>query len=105
MAKLQVFLDNHHFRPGIIDGKWGEFTRKALDAYCGAQGVAVSSTAGKPPDDLAFLGDEPVFSSYTVTEADVKCVGELADSPEEKARIRIERYWHVDSPRDASRSA
>ena len=28
--KLQIFLDNNYFGPGKIDGKMGEFFRKAL---------------------------------------------------------------------------
>src|SRR5438128_1220330 len=32
-TRLQIFLDNHLFGPGKIDGEMGEFFRKALLAY------------------------------------------------------------------------
>ncbi len=32
-TKLQIFLDNNYFGPGKIDGKMGEFFRKALVHY------------------------------------------------------------------------
>src|SRR5439155_18287320 len=32
-TRLQIFLDNNDFGPGKIDGKMGEFFRKALLAY------------------------------------------------------------------------
>src|SRR2546430_15654635 len=30
VTRLQIFLDQKCFGPGIIDGRWGEFTGKAL---------------------------------------------------------------------------
>ena len=36
-VRLQIFLDNHGFGPGKIDGKMGEFFRKALISYKKAQ--------------------------------------------------------------------
>src|SRR5215212_2850759 len=32
-TKLQIFLDNNDFGPGKIDGRMGEFFRKALISY------------------------------------------------------------------------
>src|SRR5881628_880361 len=32
-TRLQIFLDNNYFGPGKIDGKMGEFFRKALISY------------------------------------------------------------------------
>src|ERR1041385_1242609 len=32
-TRLQIFLDNNDFGPGKIDGKMGEFFRKALISY------------------------------------------------------------------------
>jgi len=32
-TRLQIFLDNNDFGPGKIDGKMGEFFRKALVSY------------------------------------------------------------------------
>src|ERR1700694_4149480 len=38
-TKLQIFLDNNDFGPGKIDGRMGEFFRKALVHYKRAHGM------------------------------------------------------------------
>src|SRR5438309_10353516 len=38
-TRLQIFLDNNDFGPGKIDGKMGEFFRKALISYKHAYGM------------------------------------------------------------------
>src|SRR3984893_14812186 len=38
-TKLQIFLDNSDFGPGKIDGRMGEFFRKALVHYKRAHGM------------------------------------------------------------------
>src|SRR5450432_2253643 len=38
-VRLQIFLDNHEFGPGKIDGRMGEFFGKALVAYKKAHGM------------------------------------------------------------------
>jgi putative peptidoglycan binding protein len=35
---LQIFLDEHSFGPGKIDGRWGEFIGKALQRFQAAHG-------------------------------------------------------------------
>ena len=39
-TKLQIFLDNNDFGPGKIDGRMGEFFRKALVHYKRAHGMS-----------------------------------------------------------------
>ena len=53
---LQIFLDNSNFGPGKIDGKDGEFTRKAITLFKRSQGTGL---------DLANV--DPVFTTYVVT--------------------------------------
>ena len=43
MTRVQIFLDRANFGPGKIDGKGGEFTRKALERYREAQGTTGQS--------------------------------------------------------------
>src|SRR6476646_7369554 len=38
-TRLQIFLDNSDFGPGKIDGRMGEFFRKALISYKHAQAM------------------------------------------------------------------
>ncbi len=108
-TRLQVFLDRAEFGPGKIDGRSGEFTRKALALYRESRGEkpAPSATSesrkkeqtkGAPkqptPDtaglDLASVN--PVFISYTVTDADLKNVGEVPDSVPAKAKLKSLPY-------------
>jgi membrane protein len=96
-TRLQVFLDRANFGPGKIDGRGGEFTRKALARYRAAQGLAAGSEAGPSrkssdadlPDtaglDLASFGE--VFTTYTVTADEVKTVAEIPESPAEQAKL------------------
>jgi peptidoglycan hydrolase-like protein with peptidoglycan-binding domain len=41
-TRLQIFLDNSNFGPGKIDGKDGEFTRKAITLFKRSQGLTNS---------------------------------------------------------------
>lgn len=106
-TRLQIFLDRAQFAPGKIDGRYGEFTLKALALYREAQGSPVppepaAPESGKPkaeksqpaPDvqglDLASI--DPVFTTYTVTEADLKAVGTLPGSIPAQAKQKSLPY-------------
>ena len=100
-TRLQVFLDRAEFAPGKIDGRYGEFTVKALALYRESlgekSGAAAENTKGKKdsaPDvsglDLASV--EPVFISYTVTEADLQAVGEMAEAIPAQAKQKSLPY-------------
>src|SRR5213078_4905675 len=77
-ARLQIFLDRANFSPGKIDEHYGDFTWKALALYRESRGEQPQASpqdktkSGVAPDisglDLASV--DPVFISYTVTEAD-----------------------------------
>src|SRR5207302_5532759 len=41
-TRLQIFLDNNDFGPGKIDGKMGEFFRKALVSYKHARAMPIT---------------------------------------------------------------
>jgi lipoprotein-anchoring transpeptidase ErfK/SrfK len=100
-TRLQVFLDRANFSPGRIDGRYNDFTWKALSLYResrGEQPQAPPSQSGPhanaPPDvsglDLASV--EPVFVPYTVTEADLQVVGRLPDNVAAKAKLKFLSY-------------
>lgn len=104
-TRLQVFLDRAEFTPGKIDGHYGEFTVKALALYRQAQGTAPAPQAAPPPKkdkakretapdvsglDLASV--DPVFLTYTVTEADLQSVGELPSTVPEQAKKKSLPY-------------
>ena len=103
-TRLQVFLDRANVSPGKIDGRYNDFTRKALSLYRESRGEQPQPTsrqsgrhANVAPDvsglDLASV--EPVFVSYTVTEADVQSVGRLPSQVPEQAKLKFLPYRDV----------
>ncbi|MBA2269279.1 MAG: L,D-transpeptidase [Chthoniobacterales bacterium] len=97
-TRLQIFLDRANFGPGKLDGYYGEFTRKALALYRESRGEAApAAPAGKAealPDvtglDLASV--DPVFITYTVTDADLENVGELPTEVAAQAKLKALPY-------------
>ena len=74
VTRLQIFLDQQNFGPGIIDGRWGEFTGKALVHYAKAHSLQVT------PDiyhQLPLDSVYPIYADYTIAAEDLKTVGEL----------------------------
>src|SRR5688572_20055732 len=98
-TRLQIFLDNGNFGPGKIDGRQGEFTKKALAAFRRSKDQADSTRPDpKSPintEGLDLSAIEPVFTKYTVTADDVASVGELPSSPEAQAKTKRLPYATV----------
>jgi lipoprotein-anchoring transpeptidase ErfK/SrfK len=100
-TRLQVFLDRANFSPGRIDGRYNDFTRKALALYRESRG---EQPPAAPPQRKAHsnvlpdvsgldLGSvEPVFISYTVTEADLQNVGQLPSRVPEQSKLKFLPY-------------
>jgi lipoprotein-anchoring transpeptidase ErfK/SrfK len=122
-ARLQVFLDRANFGPGKIDGRYGEFTTKALALYRTARGVVAKggnpsvppiaeppadaskdkgpsgklSVKNSAPDvsDLDLSSVDPVFTGYTVTDDDANAVGDVPSEPAAKAKLKWLPYRSV----------
>jgi lipoprotein-anchoring transpeptidase ErfK/SrfK len=101
-TRLQVFLDRANFSPGKLDGHYGDFTRKALALYRQSRGEQPpppppGSKPDTPPDltgiDLASV--QPVFITYTVTDADLQTVGKLTSSVAEQAKLKVMPYGNA----------
>ena len=78
-TRLQIFLDRENFGPGKLDGKLGEFTRKAVVRYGRAHGKTLPPPG---PDLLAALPEVPriePYRTYTVTADDVAEVGVMSE--------------------------
>ena len=86
IAWAQVFLDRAGFGPGKIDGRDGEFTRKALERYRRSQGEDV--IAGETLDLSGLELSEPAFVTYSVTAEDLENVGELPSDLEAQSRLK-----------------
>ena len=96
-TRLQVFLDRANFTPGRIDGRYNDFTWKALALYResrGEQQQVAPRQRNVQPDvkglDLATV--EPVFIPYTVTEGDVQSVGNLPSQLAQQAKLKFLPY-------------
>jgi len=98
-TRLQIFLDNANFGPGKIDGRQGEFTRKAVALFNQSKGQtnsvpqnpeALIDTTGM---DLSSV--EPVFICYSVTEEDFANVGELPSGPASQSKVKRLPYASV----------
>ena len=98
-TRLQIFLDNSNFGPGKIDGKEGEFTRKAVMLFKRSQGQAdsVAQSSDTPVDTtgLNLASVDPVFTTYVVTKGDIENVGELPSDPAAQAKVKWLPYQSV----------
>ncbi len=78
VVRLQIFLDERNFGPGIIDGQWGLYTDKARARHLAMHGMAFDSqwerTMGV--DQIGQL-----YTAHTVTSADAARIGAVAATP------------------------
>src|SRR5213082_852450 len=82
-TRLQIFLDNNDFGPGKIDGRMGEFFRKALISYKHAHAQRETGVI-----DQWMLDQVPqTFTSYTIKADDLAYVGELPSDHPSQAKL------------------
>src|SRR6202040_277708 len=87
-TRLQIFLDNSDFGPGKIDGRMGEFFRKALISYKHAHAMRETGAV-----DQWLLDQVPVtFTTYTIKEDDLKFIGPVPSSHEEQEKLKFLPY-------------
>ena len=97
-ARLQIFLDRSNFSPGKIDGRYNEFTWKALALYRQSRGEQprppppAKGSAAPEISGLDLASVEPVFITYSVTPADLQNVGKLPASSKEQAKLKALLY-------------
>jgi lipoprotein-anchoring transpeptidase ErfK/SrfK len=72
VLRAQILLDRAQFRPGVIDGRYGENVRQAVAAFEEANGLPVDGQLDQAVfDKLTSLDARPVLTTYTIAEADV----------------------------------
>jgi hypothetical protein len=100
-TRLQVFLDRANFSPGKIDGRYNDFTRKALALSHASRGQQQqtpppqhNAKSNVDPDvtglDLATV--DPVFVPYTVTDADLQSIGPSPKEVAQQAKLKFLPY-------------
>src|SRR3954453_7843852 len=83
-TRLQIFLDNSDFGPGKIDGRMGEFFRKALISYKHAHAMPKTGAV-----DQWMLDQVPLtYATYTIKEEDLKQVGDMPGSRSDQAKLK-----------------
>lgn len=89
ILRAQLFLDGSAFKPGAIDGKWGEFMRKALTRYEQAQGKADAKFGDKAPAqfDLPIEEAKALYLQYALTAEDQKFIGSLPEGHNAQAKL------------------
>ncbi|MEO7933761.1 MAG: L,D-transpeptidase family protein [Chthoniobacterales bacterium] len=92
ITRLQIYLDQRNFGPGKIDGRWGEFTGKALNRYQKASGMNVDGKWESIPDLLQI---SPIYTSYTLRPEDFKQVGEIPKTPQLQAKLKRMPYTNI----------
>jgi lipoprotein-anchoring transpeptidase ErfK/SrfK len=80
VLRAQLFLDASAFKPGAIDGKWGEFMRKALVRYARSQGDETASFGNHAPAHFNLPLDPatPTLIAYEITAEDERWIGSVA---------------------------
>ncbi len=87
VCRLQIYLDEHSFGPGKIDGRWGEFIGKALQRFQSAHDQQPSGQIDSAlQQDLEKIS--PVYTTYTLTEGDLHWIGKLPSTPAGMAKLK-----------------
>ena len=87
-VKLQIFLDNNDFGPGKIDGRMGEFFRKALVHYKRAHGMAETGAV-----DSWLIDQVPeTWTTFTIPPEAENYVGATSNKPSEQAKLKRLNY-------------
>lgn len=71
-VRLQILLDGADFGPGVVDGRDGEFTRKALARYNTARGLSADAR----PDTAGIAA----YTTYVVTADNLAKLGTMGKS-------------------------
>jgi lipoprotein-anchoring transpeptidase ErfK/SrfK len=87
-VKLQIFLDNSDFGPGKIDGRMGEFFRKALVHYKRAHGMAETGAV----DSWLFDQVPETYTTFTIPPEALNFVGPTASKPSEQSKLKGLKY-------------
>jgi lipoprotein-anchoring transpeptidase ErfK/SrfK len=96
--RVQVLLDRAGFSPGVVDGRWGPNSRRALRAFRRARELDAREGDRRElaRETLAALGaaSTPVLARYRVTRDDLDgpFVEEIPESYEAQARLEALLY-------------
>jgi lipoprotein-anchoring transpeptidase ErfK/SrfK len=91
IVRVQIFLDEHNHGPGNIDGKLGEFGKKAASVYNQIRGVPVGNWYALIEASKKAV-PEP-YTTYTIQEGDLKFITpSLPGKPQEQVKAKYLGY-------------
>jgi lipoprotein-anchoring transpeptidase ErfK/SrfK len=94
IIRLKIFLDQHSFGPGEIDGRWNDLCANSLRLYQTASGSA--ATGEIDPELRQQLSDlEPLYISYQIKPDDLGWVGKSPQKPAAQAKRKLMPYPSV----------
>ena len=92
--RLQIYLDENNYGPGYLDGKIGEFGKKAASVYNQIKGIPVGNYYQMIESSKKRVPD--IYTTYTFKEGDLKFVSSnLPSSPQEQARTKFLGYRNL----------
>ena len=91
IVRIQIFLDERLNGPGYIDGRIGEFGKKAASVYNQMHGIPVGNWHGLI--EAANKAVTKPYTTYTIQEADLKhLTPSLPSKPEEQVKVKYLGY-------------
>ncbi len=94
LLAVQVGLDRQNFSPNCIDGKAGNHTRLAIEAWQLSNGRKPTGTLS--PEELAMFGDpDDAVALYTVTEENLAAICVTPKTWKEKSEMPRLGYYSL----------
>lgn len=88
ILEAQILLDRAHHSPGVIDGKAGGNTRRAVMAFELASGFPVDGELdAEVIEKLRASSGEPLLVDYRIEEADISDLVDVPDGMEAQAEL------------------
>jgi lipoprotein-anchoring transpeptidase ErfK/SrfK len=87
VTRLQIYLDEHSFGPGLINGHWSDFVEKALRRFQTAQGQQATGQID-PALHQQLLKISPLYTTYKLTDSDLHWVGKVPTTPARMAHLK-----------------
>jgi lipoprotein-anchoring transpeptidase ErfK/SrfK len=90
IIRLKIFLDQHSFGPGEIDGRWNDLCSNALQLYQAANGNGASGIDPELKQELSDL--TPLYIGYQIKPDDLAWVGKSPQKPAAQAKRKFMPY-------------
>ncbi len=89
--RIQIYLDENNFGPGYLDGKIGEFGKKAASVFNQIRGIPVGNYYGLIEASKKRVPE--LYTTYTIKEGDLKLISAgLPSKPQDQAKTKYLGY-------------